>query len=121
MFALRWRCFLLHFEEEIVEGLEPPLPKLPVPLRPLGDLPDGRRVKAAHVRAAGDSPPDQPGSLQHPNMLRGRREGHPQGRRQLAEVLLFARELPEDRPARRVGQGVKDAVQVRGSIQNHMV
>jgi hypothetical protein len=58
-----------------------------------------------------DAAPDELGVLQHAHVLGGRRESHFQGRGQLAEVALPARELPDDRPPGRVSQGVKHEIQ----------
>ena len=69
----------------------------------------------------GDPATNEPGRLQHAHVLGGRGEGHSERCRELAEVSLPARELPDDRAPSGVGQGVKNDVQPGRAIQNHKV
>ncbi len=59
----------------------------------------------------GDAATQEIGPFQHAHVLGGGGESHPQGRGELAEVALPAGELPDDRAAGGVGQGVEDQVQ----------
>ena len=58
-----------------------------------------------------DPATNEPGRLQHADVLGGRGEGHSERCRELAEVALPARELPDDRAPSGVGQGVKNDVE----------
>lgn len=61
------------------------------------------------------------GPLQHSHVFGGGGEGHSEGRGELAEISLPARELPDDRAAGGVGKRVEDEVEPGGSINYHMV
>ena len=101
----------LHFIEERVLRFEA---GLPVPAELLG--PERRvlerpGVQAAQVLTPDDAAADEFGPLQHAHVLGGGGEGHSEWRGELAEVALPAGELPDDRAAGGVGQGVEDEVQ----------
>jgi hypothetical protein len=78
-------------------------------------------VETTQVRSTDDASSDQGGPLKHPNMLGSRREGHLQRRGQLAKAPLAVGKIAKDHPPRRVGQGMKYAIQDRGFIYNHLV
>lgn len=69
----------------------------------------------------GDAATHERGPFQHAHVLGGGGEGHPEGRGEFAEIALPAGELPDDRAAGGVGQGVEDAVKPWGAIYYHMV
>ena len=65
-------------------------------------------VEAAEMGATTHLAADQPGVLQHLDVLRGRRERDREGFRELADRSLAAGELAKHPPARGVAEGVKD-------------
>jgi hypothetical protein len=68
-----------------------------------------------------DAAADESGPLQHAHVLAGGGEGHFQRGGELAQVALAGGELPDDRAAGGVRQGVEDAVEPGGSIYYHVV
>jgi hypothetical protein len=70
---------------------------------------------AAHLAA------DQPGFLQRLDVLRGSRERHGEGFRQLANRSLATGEVAKHPPARGVAEGMKDGTQLTYFWFNHMV
>ena len=101
----------LHVIEERVECFEAGLPVLAELLGPAHRIFERRRLQATEVLPTGDAATHQIGSLEHAHVLAGGRERHPQRRGELAQVALPAGELPDDRAAGGVGQGVEDAVE----------
>lgn len=68
-----------------------------------------------------DPAANQLGRFEHANMLGGCWKRHLQGGGKLAEAALADRELADDGAAGGVGQGVEHAVELRGTINNHVV
>ena len=64
---------------------------------------------------------DQTGVLQRLDMLRGGRERNSEGFRKLADGSLAESEFAKHLPARGVAEGVKDGIQLRRPLFNHMV
>src|SRR5437868_718101 len=101
----------LHLIEQRVQCFEA---GLPVPAELLG--PEHRFLQRRGVEAAEMLPPldaatDEFGPLQHAHVLGGGGESHSEGRGEFAEVALSAGELPDDRAAGGVRQGVEDEIQ----------
>ena len=67
------------------------------------------------------STPDQAGTLQHPQMLRHRRQRHRMRSGQIRHASIAAREVLQDASARRISQGRKGAVKSFRRIFNHLV
>lgn len=111
----------LHLIQKHVQGLETGLPVLAELLGPPRRFPQRCGVQTAEVLTPNNAPPHQPRPLQHPDMLAGGGERHPERRGELAQVPFSVRQAPDDRPPGRVCQGVKDQVQTRLSIYNHVV
>ena len=85
------------------------------------DLGKGPGLDPAQVSAAGDTAAHEPGALQHADVLGGGGKRHPQRRCQLREVLLTRGQPTQDGPPRRVRQGMKNAIESRRGLFNHMV
>jgi hypothetical protein len=66
------------------------------------------RIEAAKMGASTHLTLDQSGGFKHLDVLRGRRERHSEGLRQLADRPLAGHELHQHAPARRVAQRVED-------------
>lgn len=108
----------------IEQGIKPQEVSLPVPaelFQPLVGISQRPALDPADMLAAYDASPHEPCPLQHFDVLGCGGKGHPQRRGQFAEVLLPVGEGTQDRPAGRMGQGMKDAVEGRRAICNHMV
>ena len=97
--------------EERIQRFEAGLPVLAELLRPLHRVPERRGSQATQVLPPDDAATHQRGTLQHADVLGGGGEGHPERRGELGEIALPAGELPDDRAARGVRQGVEDAVE----------
>jgi hypothetical protein len=111
----------LHLLQKRVERLEPGLPVLAELPGPQHGVPERLGAEAAAVLASHNAPADEAGPLEHADVLGGRGEGHPEGRGELGEGALSGGELPDDGAACGVRQGVEDAVEPGGGIQNHVV
>ena len=111
----------LHLIEERVQCFKAGLPVPAELLGPEHRFLERRSAQAAEVLPPGYAATHELGPLQHAHVLGGGGERHPKGRGELAEVALPAGELPDDRAAGGVGQGVEDAVEPGGSIYYHMV
>lgn len=123
---MRTRLLLgLHLLEERIQRLEAGLPVPAELLGPERRFLERRCVEAAEVLPPGDAAADQFGPFQHAHVLACGGEGHSKGRGEFAEVALPAPptlgELPDDRAAGGVGQGVENEVEPGGLIDNHMV
>src|SRR5437016_3722220 len=96
-----------------IEALEAPLPVAPIALGPVRHLPQRPRLEPARPRLRPAAADDEPGPLEHLQMLRDRRLAHAEGLRELHHARLPAGEAGEDRAARRVGEcgeGLVEAV-----------
>lgn len=105
--------FCLHLVQQGVQPQEVPLPISVVLLEPLVGFGERLAVNPADVITPDDAAPHQLRPLQHFDVLGRRRERHLQRRRQFAEILFPRGQAPQDGPPRRMGQGVKDAIQFR--------
>jgi hypothetical protein len=111
----------LHLIEERVQCFEAGLPVPAELLGPQRHFLERRCAQAAEVLPPDDAAADEFGPLQHAHVLGGGGEGHSKGRGEFAEVAFPDGELPDDRAAGGVGQGVKDDIQSGRSIYYHMV
>ena len=113
--------FGLHFFEKRVQCFEASLPVPAELLGPQHRVSERRRAQAAKVLPTIDAATHEMGPFEHAHVLGGGGECHFEGRGELAEVALPARELPDDCAAGGVGQGVEDQVQLGRAIYYHVV
>src|SRR5215467_3753101 len=97
--------------EEPFEHLQPVGPEALVEAQPLVGAGEWAGGEAAQMRAAAHLAPEQPGVLQHLNVLRGRGERDREGGRQLADRARALSEFVQHLPARGVAEGMKDGIQ----------
>ena len=71
------------------------------------------RIEAAEMGAPAHLALDQSGAFQDLDVLRGRRERHGEGLRELADRSLAGGEFEQHAPARRVAERVEDVAQLR--------
>jgi hypothetical protein len=100
--------------EEAFEHLQPVSPEALVEAQPLVGAGERAGGEAAQMRAAAHLTPEQPGVLQHLDVLRGRRERDREGGRQLADRARALGEFVQHPPACGVAEGMKDGIQVSG-------
>ena len=85
----------------------------------------GRRersgLQTAKVRASEDPSLDEARGLEHFDVLRSSRERHLERRAELADGQFAGGESAQHGASRRIGQGVKHAIERRCHIFNHMV
>jgi hypothetical protein len=108
------------FAEVRGEAIELVLPESPVGLEPLRGFLQWRRGEPAAADAPVAPPLDEPGALQHREVLADRGERHREGSGEVPDGRLAAGEAGEDGPARGVGERAEHDVQ-RGATVNHMV
>jgi hypothetical protein len=107
--------------EEVLESVKLPLPEFLVIGQPFLGRPKRGGVESHNLKAAAPLARDQFSGFQYLQVL-----GHGGQRNTIrlsnfADRFFLARDVPQNRPARRVGECVKDRVQP-GSIRfNHMV
>ena len=107
--------------QEPFEHIEPVGPEALVEAQPLVGAGERSGVEAAQVGAAADLATDQPGVLQHLDVLGGGRERDREGFCQLAHRSLAAREVAEHLPPRGIAEGMKHRAEHRVFLFNHMV
>ena len=78
-------------------------------------------LQLAHMCAPLDSASHQSCCLQRFDVLRGRREGHAERARKLANTALCKRQAMQHRPPGRIGESVEYGVQPFGLMFNHKV
>ena len=100
--------------KESFEHLQPVGPEALVEAQPLVGAGERAGGEAAQMRAAAHLAPEQPGVLQHLDVLRGRGKRDREGGRQLADRARALGEVAQHLPARGVAEGTKDNIQVRG-------
>src|ERR1700693_1470838 len=105
---------LLYFFQVLAQPIETLRPDLPVALDPLGHLFEPLRLEPARPPLGLAPLRDQPGALQHLQVLRNAREAQCERFRQLGHRLLTRSEASEDRPAGGVRQSSKSDAQVIG-------
>src|SRR5690606_27569966 len=76
---------LLELVEVVAQAIEALLPEAPVALCPVGHGLEGRGFELAGTPLGLPALTDQPGALQHPQVLGDRRSAHAEGRRQLLD------------------------------------
>src|SRR6188768_760620 len=113
--------FGLHLIEQRVQRLEPRLPVPPKLLGPERRFLQRRGFEPTKMLTPGYTTTDEPGRLQHAHVLGSRGERHLEGRGELAEIALTTRKLPNNRAPGRVRKGMKNEVEPRRAIQNHVV
>src|SRR5437763_12261334 len=101
----------LELFQVLVQPVVALLPEAAVPLRPLRDLLQRPRLEPGRPRLPFPAPGDEPGPLQHLQVLGDGREADLERRRQLGHRGLSHGEPGHDGPARGVGQGGERAVQ----------
>src|SRR5207244_13229876 len=93
---------LLSSALELLQVLAKPVvalfPEPAVPLGPRGDLPERPRLEPGGAPLPLPSPRDQPGPLQHLQMLRHRRQAHLERLRQLGDGSLSRRQPRQHGP-----------------------
>ena len=107
--------------EKLLEDIQTLGPEAFVEPEPLVRARKRSRVEAAHMGAPTHLAADQPRILQRLDVLRGGRERHREGVRKLAYGSLANSQFAKHLPARGVAKGVKDGVQLRSRLLNHMV
>ena len=88
-------------------------PEAPIEAQPLMGTGERTRGQVAQMRAAAHLATDQPGFLQHLDVLRGRRKRDREGCRQLADRALALGKFAQHPPACSVAEGMKDGIQLR--------
>src|SRR5262245_61471467 len=99
--------------EEAFEHLQPVGPEALVEAEPLVGAGERAGGEAAQMRAAAHLAPEQPGVLQHLDVLRGRRERDREGGCQLADRTRTLGEVAQHLPARGVAKGMKNGIELR--------
>src|SRR5829696_9052964 len=94
----------LNFLEVLVQAVEALLPEPPIMFDPLVHVLQRPRLELARPPLGLTTAGDQSGALEHLEVLRNPGKADFEGRRQFIDGSLSARESPEDRPPRRVGQ-----------------
>src|SRR6516225_7140394 len=94
----------LQLAEIVVEAIKAVVPKMPVVLEPLGSVLERPGGNPAGPPLGLAAAPDQPGALQHLQVLRDRGKAHCEGFGELADRGLARGEACEDRAPRRVGE-----------------
>src|SRR5687767_13362446 len=102
------RAVVLEVTEECVELLEALLPVRAVLADPLGDVAERLRAQAARPPLRLPSLLDQPGSLEHPQVLGDRRLAQVERRGELGDRCLAAGEAGQDGAPGWIGQGRED-------------
>lgn len=107
--------------EILGEGVELPLPKAAVAGDPGGGVLHRARRQPAPAHPALAAAVDQPGALQHAQVLGDRGEGNTERLSQRCDGGLAGGEAGQDRAARGVGQRAEGGVQGGRLILNHVV
>src|SRR5437588_386865 len=102
----------LELVQVLVQSVVALFPEPTVPLGPLGDLLQRARLEPGGPPLALPAPRDQPGSLEHLQVLRDRRHGHLERLGQLGDGGLSGREPREDGPPRGIREGRERSVQL---------
>ena len=93
------------------QGVELCLPEGAIPGDPFGRIAQRFRGQPATMHPAVPLAAQQPGTLQHAQVLRDGRERHGEGRGQLCNRRLPARQPRQDRAPCRIGQRREGGVQ----------
>lgn len=101
--------------------MEVGLPQAARSFEPAVGLIEGAGDESADVCTADATAAHEFGSLEHANVLGRGREGHAQRRGEFREVQLAPRKPAQHVAAGGMGKGVKDAVEIRGAMENHVV
>src|SRR5215470_9699151 len=107
----------LQLTEIAVEPAEAALPVTAVMLGPPCYLAQRLSLQTARTRRSAPAANDEPGALQHLQVLGDRRLAHCEGRRELHHARLTAREAGKNGTARRVGERGKGLVQL--AVRRH--
>src|SRR5438093_1710084 len=107
---------LLGFAQVRVESIEPLLPEPAVTLHPFGDIPEALRLEPGRTPLRLAAARDEPGALEHLEMLRDRGKRHVEGLGQLRDGRLTLRETREDGPPCRVGERTEGEAQRVGLL-----
>src|SRR5829696_3064594 len=95
-----------------VESIETGFPDRAVPLGPVGNVLEGRRLDPARAPLRFPAAGDEPGALEHAQVLRDGRHAHLEGLGELGHGALAGREPGQDGPAGRVGESRKRGTEV---------
>src|SRR5436190_13449543 len=96
---------LLDGAQVIVEPIEAALEELPVARQPAGGVLERTPAQPGRPPLGGPPAGDEPGVLEHLQVLRDGLHGHGERLRELVDGRLPVDEPLEDRPARGVGEG----------------
>jgi hypothetical protein len=105
----------VFFAEQPFELVQTFGPEALVKAQPLMGAGERSGIEAAEMRAAAHLAAEQPGVLQHLDVLRSGRERDGERFGKLADGALAAGEIAKHVPARGVAEGVEDGVQL-GSL-----
>src|SRR6516165_4503871 len=111
-FASMTLLLSLQLTEIAVESAEAALPVAAVTLGPLRHLAQRLSLQTARTRGSAPAAADEPGALEHLQVLGDRRLAHGEGPRELHHPGLTAREAGENGTACRVGKRGEGLVQV---------
>src|SRR6266436_1281666 len=107
--------------EDLLEGVEAPLPEVAVAGRPLRGFAQGTGIEGAMVLAAPHLAADEPRSLEELEVLGYRVQGDVEGGRDLGDPEGPLLQPRQDGPARGIGEGREGLAQPGLGIFNHWV
>src|SRR6185295_7880532 len=111
LFLLLLLLLRLQLAQIIFEAIEALFPKAAVAFEPVVDALERLGLDAAGAPLRLAAARDQPGALQHLEVLGDRRKAHVEGFGQLGDRRLAQRQPSQDRPAGRIGKGRKRGAQ----------
>ena len=100
--------------QQVFENVELPVPVVFVMTYPFESAVHRQGIETADVRASLDRAPDQSRALQYLDVFRHGLQRHVERARQFADALIAVRQASQQSSARRVGEGVENAVQLFG-------
>jgi hypothetical protein len=114
-----WGFLLLQLIRQVfVQSVEALLPEHAVLRDPVGGRAERSGLEAAVVDASLAAPLEEPGFLEHPEVLRDRRQGDIKGLRELGDAGFPEREPREDGATRRIRERREGAIE-GARIVNH--
>jgi hypothetical protein len=114
-----WGFLLLQLIRQVfVQSVEALLPEHAVLRDPVGGRAERSGVEAAVVDTPLAAPLEEPGVLEHPEVLRDRRQGDIERLREVGDAGFSEREAREDGAARRIRERRERAIEGAG-IVNH--
>ena len=105
----------------MLEGVEPLVPERAELGQNLRRVSKRRGTEPASVNAPAPLAAQEPRAFEHLNVLGNRLERHVEGLGQLRDRALLACDSSQDFTPRRVRQGAKNAIEMRGPWLNHSV